>query len=143
MGKKFFDQETVTQPFGAGPWPYLNSASEHLGQKLITSVEISTTRRGRRRVPRGIFRCHCGFAYLRVGPDRSDLGQYHIDEYVSFGDQWDKRVRELMSAGKSPETIAASIDISKRILKSQLVRMGLLPDRAAATKQSKAAKSSP
>jgi len=127
-------------PFGSGPWPCLNSASEHLGQRLITRVELSTTTRRRRRVPLGTFRCLCGFAYSRVGPDRSPLDQYHIDAYVGFGDQWDKRVRELMSAGKSPDSIAASLDISKRELRSQLVRLGLLPRAQATTERSKAAK---
>lgn len=127
-------------PFGAGPWPCLNSASDHLGQRLITTIEVSMTRRGRRRVPLGTFRCICGFAYSRVGPDRSELDQYHIDDYVSFGDQWDQRVRELMGAGKSPDSIAASLDISKRTLRSQLVRLGLLPKAQAATERSKAAK---
>ena len=127
-------------PFGSGPWPCLNSASEHLGQRLITRVELSMTTRRRRQVPLGTFRCLCGFAYSRVGPDRSDLDQYHIDDYVSFGEQWDKLVCELMSAGKAPDSIAASLDISKRVLRSQLVRLGLLPNAQAATERSKAAK---
>jgi hypothetical protein len=126
-------------PFGSGPWPCLNSASEHLGQRLITSVELSMTTRRRRRVPLGTFRCICGFAYSRVGPDRSELDQYHIDDYVSFGEQWDKRVRELMSAGKAPNAIAASLDISRRTLRSQLVRLGLLR-QSQAKERSKAAK---
>lgn len=139
MGKQSLD---LQQPFGAGPWPCLNSASEHLGQRLITTVELSMTTRRRRRVPRGTFRCSCGFTYTRVGPDRSDLDQYHIDDYISFGDQWDKRVRELVHAGHSTEKIAASLDIGKRILKTQLVRLGLRPEGHTAPKQSKAAQSS-
>jgi hypothetical protein len=138
-GKKFLDPQRAQQPFGVGPWPCLNSASEHLGQRLITTVEVSITKRRRRRVPLGTFRCICGFAYSRVGPDRSDLDQYHIDDYVSFGEQWDKRVRELMSAGKAPDAIAASLDISRRTLRSQLVRLGLLR-QLQATERSKAAK---
>lgn len=145
MSKEFFDQKIAYQPFGTGPWPCLNSASEHLGRRLITTVEVSMTRRcrRRRRVPVGTFRCRCGFAYSRVGPDRSDLDQYHIDDYVSFGDQWEQRVRELVSAGQSPDRIAASLDISRRILKTQLVRMGLLARLRTAAEQSKAAKPSP
>lgn len=139
MGKQSF---ALQQPFGAGPWPCLNSASEHLGQRLITTVEISMTKRRRRRVPKGTFRCSCGFAYARVGPDRSDLDQYHIDDYLSFGEQWDRRVRELVSVGHSTASIAASLDISKRILKTQLVRLGLRPEDQTAPKQSKAAQSS-
>jgi len=139
MGKRFLDSQRTQQPFGIGPWPCLNSASEHLGQRLITTVEVSITKRRRRRVPLGTFRCICGFAYSRVGPDRSDLDQYHIDDYVSFGEQWEKRVRELMSVGKTPDTIAASLDISRRTLRSQLVRLGLLR-QSQATERSKAAK---
>ena len=140
MGRKDIDQNAVPQPFGLGPWPCLNSASEHLGQRLITTVEVSITRKARRRVPLGTFRCTCGFAYSRVGPDRSELDQYHIDDYVSFGHQWDQRVLELMNAGKSPDNIAASLDISKRALRNQLVRLGLLPNAQTAKERSKAAK---
>jgi hypothetical protein len=68
------------------------------------------------------------------------LDQYHIDDYVSFGEQWDERVRELMSAGKSLDSIAASLDIGKKALRNQLVRLELLPQSQAATERSKAAK---
>lgn len=141
MGKEVVDKKTVSQPFGTGPWPCLNSACEHLGQRLITTVEVSMTARRRKRVPLGTFRCRCGFAYSRVGPDRSELDQYHIDEYVSFGEQWDKRVQELINAGESPDSIAANLDIGRRILKSELVRMGLLPHAQNTTERSKVAKS--
>lgn len=142
MGKELFEVQTAEQPFGPGPWPCLNSASEHLGQRLITTVEVSMTRRRRRRVPVGTFRCVCGFAYSRVGPDRSDLDQFQIDEYVSFGDQWDNRVRELFNAGEPLTSIAAGLDISERTLKSELVRLGLMERSTTSAEQSKAAKSS-
>lgn len=127
-------------PFGSGPWPCLNSASQHLGQRLITTVELSTTTRRHRRVPLGTFRCACGFAYSRLGPDKSDLDQYHIDNYVSFGDEWDNRVRDLFKAGEPVSIIAASLDIDKRTLVSQLVRLGLLKRSQPTSTQSKAAK---
>jgi len=128
-------------PFGSGPWPCLNSASQHLGQRLITTVELSMTTRRHRRVPLGTFRCACGFAYSRVGPDRSDLDQYHIDNYVSFGDEWDNRARDLFKAGEPVSSIAANLDIDKRILVSQLVRLGLLKRSQPTSNQAKAAKS--
>lgn len=140
MGKKIFDQKVIRQPFGAGPWPCLNSASEHLGQRLITAVEVSMKTRRRLRVPLGTFRCSCGFAYSRVGPDKSELDQYHIDEYVSFGELWEKRVRELISAGKAAGSIAASLDISKRILEKQLVRLGLQTRSLTTAERSRTAK---
>lgn len=132
--------EKVRQPFGSGPWPCLNSASEHLGQKLITNVELSTTTRRSRRLPLGTFRCACGFAYSRVGPDRSDLDQYHIDGYASFGEQWDNRVRVLFTAGEPVNKIAASLDISERTLKRELIRLGLMDHTGTISEQSRTAK---
>jgi hypothetical protein len=130
----------VRLPFGTGPWPCLNSASEHLGQRLITTVELSMITRSHRRVPLGTFRCACGFAYSRVGPDRSELDQYHIDNHVSFGEEWDNRARDLFNAGESVSSIAASLDIDKRTLVSQLDRLGLLERSRPTSDQSKAAK---
>lgn len=126
----------VRLPFGSGPWPCLNSASQHLGQRLITTVELSMTTRRHRRVPLGTFRCACGFAYSRVGPDRSDLDQYHIDNHVSFGDEWDNRVRNLFDIGEPLRSIAASLDISERTLVNQLVRLGLRTQPATTSEQS-------
>ncbi len=127
-------------PFGSGPWPCLNSANEHLGQRLITSVELSMTTRRHRRVPLGTFRCACGFAYSRIGSDRSELDHYHIDNYVSFGNEWDNRVRDLFNAGEPVSSIAASLDIDKKTLASQLVRLGLLAQSRPTSEQSKTAK---
>lgn len=140
--KEFFELPAVRLPFGPGPWPCLNSASEHLGQKLITTVELSTTTRRNKRVPQGTFRCACGFAYSRVGPDQSDLDRYHIDDYVSFGEPWDNRVRNLFDAGEPLTSIAASLDISKRTLVRQLVRLGLRTQPATTSEQSRSARAS-
>jgi hypothetical protein len=68
------------------------------------------------------------------------LDQYHIDNYVSFGDEWDNRVRDLFKAGEPVNIIAASLDIDKRTLVSQLVRLGLLKRSQPTSNQSKAAK---
>jgi hypothetical protein len=84
----------------------------------------------------------CGFAYSRIGPDRSDLDQYHIDDYVSFGVQWDNCVRELFNAGEPLKSIAARLDISERTLKSQIIRLGLLQGSTMPAAKSKVAKSS-
>lgn len=138
--KEFFELPETRQPFGSGPWPCLNSASEHLGQKLITAVELSVTTQRHRRLPRGTFRCACGFAYSRVGPDRSELDQFHVDEYVSFGERWDNRVRELFSADEPISSIATSLDISERALMSQLIRLGLPGQVEGTSEHSRSAK---
>jgi hypothetical protein len=138
--KEFFELPEVRLPFGPGPWPCLNSASEHLGQKLITTVELSTTTRRSRRLPLGTFHCACGFAYSRVGPDRSELDQYHIDGYVSFGEQWDNRVRTLVTNGNPVHKIAADLDINERTLVRELLRLGLTEQTRAISEQWRAAK---
>jgi len=53
--------------FGEGPWPCLNPIGPHFGQPTVPVVDL---RQDSRRGPRGIFRCECGYAYVRrVGED--------------------------------------------------------------------------
>jgi Tn7-like transposition protein D/TniQ len=64
------------QPFGAPPWPCLNSASEHYRELRIEKCTIrdvhlrpEDVRRNSPRRPVGEFACDCGFVYRRIGCD--------------------------------------------------------------------------
>jgi hypothetical protein len=79
-------------PFGEGPWPCLNRASDHFGQSIIRSYELTTTHDRR---PRGTFHCECGFVYYRIGPDRSEESRYQKSRFIALGEVWESVFREL------------------------------------------------
>jgi hypothetical protein len=128
--QEFFELPATRLPFGVGPWPCLNAANQHYGEALITSYETSITQRNGRR-PRATFRCGCGFAYLRIGPNASEEDRRRIDHYVTFGDEWDSYVREGLHSRKSLTRLTRELRLSKGTLERQLIRLGLLgaPER--------------
>lgn len=110
-------------PFGNAPWPCLNRAAEHYQQNVITTCELKTAQNYPRR-PRGIFRCDCGFAYSRLGPDKTESDRQKIDRYVSFGEQWDKTLCELLEQGQKYDVIKKNFRIGTRTLARQIIRLG-------------------
>jgi hypothetical protein len=63
----FFSSLDPLPPFGTGPWPCLNGAADHYGQRHITQCKVTFTKDHGR--PVGLFACTCGFTYTRSGPD--------------------------------------------------------------------------
>jgi hypothetical protein len=114
----------VETPFGMAPWPCLNPASEHFQKGVVTICEISSTQLHPRR-PRGTFRCECGFAYSRVGPDQTEADRYKLDRYVSFGQCWENTVRESFGKGESYLAISRRLRINRAVMLKQLFRLGL------------------
>jgi hypothetical protein len=128
--QEFFDLPATRLAFGVGPWPCLNAANQHFGEALITSYETSITQRNGR-TPRGTFRCGCGFAYSRIGPEKNEEERYHLHRYVTFGDEWDSCVRELFHSGKyTRKTLALTLHMAQHTLERQLVRLGLITRQA-------------
>jgi hypothetical protein len=123
------DRSTVTippfvdPPFGFAPWPCLNRTAEHFQQNVITICELKTAQHYPRR-PRGIFRCDCGFAYSRVGPDKSESDRQKLDWYISFGEQWDKTLCELLEQGEGYDSIKLRMGVGTRTLAKQIIRLG-------------------
>lgn len=110
-------------PFGLAPWPCLNRTAEHFQQDVVAICEIKTAQDHPRR-PRGIFRCDCGFAYSRVGPDTSESDRQKLGRYVSFGEQWDKTVCDLVDQGQSYDVIKKRVRMGSRTLALQIIRLG-------------------
>lgn len=124
--QQFFDLPANRLAFGEGPWPCLNTACRHFGEALITTYETSATQRNGR-TPRGTFRCGCGFAYSRIGPESSKEERYHLDRYVTFGDEWDSCVRDLFHSGKyTRRALAQELQMAQNTLDRELVRLGLI-----------------
>lgn len=84
---------TELKPFGTGPWPCLNPACDHDGERCISICEVDYNSKG---FPRGTFTCDvCGFVYSRVGPDTSPDDCNRIGEIKERGPVWEAKLRDL------------------------------------------------
>lgn len=89
----FFRLPEEIKYFGESPWPCLNPAAGHYGEPKITSYSVSY--RGKENRPVGTFRCECGFAYARTGPDRLPEDRLGISRMKEFGGVWEKELERL------------------------------------------------
>ena len=121
--QEFFGLPAARLPFGVGPWPCLNRASDHFGQPLVGEYELTDLQKARS--PKGIFRCVCGFAYYRVGPDESGQARYQADGLITTGLAWEKALAE--SYGKWPlDELAKHFCLTIKTIEQQLVQLGLI-----------------
>ena len=92
--EEFFALPEQFAPFGEGPWPCLNRASEHYGEDRIQTCSVRFPPVDSR--PVGRFSCDCGFHYTRRGPDRVPADRYHRQEHVvAYGAVWESALRTL------------------------------------------------
>lgn len=122
--ESLFRLPSEPQYFGNGPWPCLNRAARHYGERVIDRCEIQmSTADGR---PVGVFRCRCGFGYSRVGPDWSPMMECHIGRVLDYGVTWDRKLKELwLESGLCVDAIAQRLGVSPPTLRSQVRRLGL------------------
>lgn len=93
--KAFFEIKINKEPFGKGPWPCLNVAAEHYLKKVINKCEI---KRGyRSTVPKGIFKCTCGYVYFRMGPDKDEQDMYRADKVIKTGAKWESKLKKCLA----------------------------------------------
>jgi hypothetical protein len=125
--KEFFQLSTSSiKPFGKAPWPCLNKASDHYGEARIEHCTIKHEKHDKERTI-GIFCCDCGFAYRRLGPDKSVEARYRFHRVVSFGSLWEKVLSELYkNIGYSRKEIARRLGVSKFTVANQAKRLGLI-----------------
>lgn len=108
--KAFLEQPVeVHSPFGKGPWPCLNKASEHYKKAVIQSCEV--TRCSDTGRPVGTFVCECGFSYSRRGPDQNEEDKFHKGRVKSFGAIWFSKLHECLHAGLSYRSTARVLGV--------------------------------
>lgn len=91
--EEFFSLPAELNLFGEGPWPCLNPAAEHYRQPVVTDFRYAWRQRHGR--PRGIFTCHCGFSFIRSGPDSSPEDRFRVGRIHSYGPIWEDKLRKL------------------------------------------------
>jgi hypothetical protein len=104
------------KPFGDGPWPCLNHASNHFGNLYITNCRITDSlAKGKQRRPLGTFECTCGFVYTRIGPDASSEDKLRFNNVQAYGPVWEKALQELWD-----DTTISLRDVASRLGVSEL-----------------------
>jgi hypothetical protein len=126
------------KPFGEGPWPCLNHASDHFGQLSVTNCRITDNLvKGKLGRPLGIFECSCGFIYNRVGPDTSSEDCLQFSSVQSYGPVWEKTLRELWGNTSIPIKDAAHLlGVSELTFIRHAIRLDL-PMNIPGTRQAK------
>lgn len=126
--EEFFKQKSAFAPFGRGPWPCLNPASDHFKQLLINEYHLSYSyEHGRlRNQPVGVFSCTCGFVYSRIGSDLLSEDRFRISRVKAFGLIWETALRNLWSDPTiSFKEILRRLGFSEPTVMMQAVRLGL------------------
>jgi len=121
--EEFFHLPNKMPPFGTGPWPCLNRASNHYKEERITNCKIGSSRNACKIIV-GTFSCDCGFIYRRDGPDTSLDSRYTYNRVLSYGPIWENRVLELCGDGiLTHQEIAVLVGISRRHLNHKLTEL--------------------
>jgi hypothetical protein len=121
----FFSNPSDTHPFGTGPWPCLNAASDHYYQRQIEHCEIVYSQYVGGR-PVGTFSCPCGFVYSRAGPDASLKDQLRFGKIKAFGHIWEMKLQALWKdESVSLRGIARLLGVDPLTIKRHASRLGL------------------
>lgn len=110
------------KPFGVGPWPCLNLASQHHLQMTIKHCNI--TKNCETGAPVGNFTCFCGFAYARTGPDENLRDRYRFSRIVSVGSVWEETlIRLVVDEGKGLRETARLLSVDPNTVRLHLTKI--------------------
>lgn len=125
--EEFFTAFIEYKPFGDGPYPCLNKASDHYGELKIESCKIFDNVVWRRRgKPLGVFTCDCKFVYQRVGPDNSEEDRLKFSRVKEYGKVWERKLEELwMNLRLSISEIASILDVTPLLVVRHAIRLNL------------------
>jgi hypothetical protein len=94
----FNDIKDKYNPFGKGPWPCLNKASDHYRRNVVKDLKITDDYKTR--LPVGTFTCSCGFVYSRKGPDKEPSDRYRAGRIKGFGSVWEDKLKAYLKENK-------------------------------------------
>jgi Tn7-like transposition protein D/TniQ len=100
--EQVFTQFKEHRPFGSGPWPCHNKASDHFGELVAKCQVLDHPQLPG--VALGIFTCSCGFSHSRLGTDPDGDKHYSI---LTYGSLWEKRLADLWADPALPLRLAA------------------------------------
>ena len=119
----FIKNDEKYAPFGTGPWPCLNTASDHNKGLVINKVKVTHCYDTKR--PVGTFECNCGFVYSRRGPDTSPNDKFKVGRIKSFGSVWEKKLIQLLTNKMGLRETARIMKVDSKTIKLQAPKLGL------------------
>jgi hypothetical protein len=122
---EFFKLSAERKPFGRGPWPCLNPASDHYRQFRIKECDVVFNPNLNNVV--GTFVCtKCGFIYTRLGPETSPEEQFQMRAIKTFGHVWDATLQKLWADPSiNLKMLRQQLGISARTLHQCAIRLEL------------------
>lgn len=118
-----FNKKIEYKPFGEMPWPCLNPVASHYMRPVITDIELKYGTDSKS--PIGIFKCNCGFIYLRTGPDNEDKDRYQRTKIKQFGFVWETKLKQLTNQKFSLRETARQLGVDPATVKRYAKRLGL------------------
>lgn len=94
---QFVNYNGEYEPFGSAPYPCLNPISDHYKQLTIDKCEIK--RIHSISAPIGVFKCFCGFTYVRQGPDNDEKDKFRYGQIQGYGAVWEEKLKKLVLEG--------------------------------------------
>jgi len=111
-------------PFGDGPYPCLNPASDHYREPVIDTCAFAYHYGQKALI--GTFACDCGFVYRRRGPEQSPDERLIYSSVAEFGSVWHERLSILWQDGSlTVEDIGKRLGVSNHAAYGQAIRLGL------------------
>jgi hypothetical protein len=122
------------RPFGDGPWPCFNAASDHYMEARVTRCRVTDSlTKGKAGKPQGEFACDCGYIYIRTGPDAEEKDRFRKDLVLAYGTLWDERLRRYWNnTAVTIQEIASRLSVCEGTIVRQVKRLGLSYPRGSA-----------
>lgn len=115
------------KPFGDGPWPCLNHASDHYTEPRVHSCQVSDGEKKNTGKPIGTFSCSCGFVYTRTGPDQSEEVRHKWTSVQSYGSEWEMLLKQLWGDTSSTlRKVAQKLGVNELTVKRRAIGLGLI-----------------
>ncbi|WP_102272446.1 TnsD family Tn7-like transposition protein [Cytobacillus massiliigabonensis] len=118
-----FNKKIEYKPFGEKPWPCLNPVASHYMSPIITDIELKYGTDSKS--PIGIFKCDCGYIYLRTGPDHVEKDRYKKTKIKQFGPIWEDKLKQLTNLRFSLRETARQLGVDPATVKKYAKKLGL------------------
>lgn len=120
-----YEYKLEFKPFGNGPWPCLNKASDHYGERLIKEITF-TKNHEYKKEKSAKFRCECGFVYKRNTINGVSEDEFKYSAIIEFGHLWYKILEKKINEGKSINVIRKEMRTSHSSVVKYAGMLGLL-----------------
>jgi hypothetical protein len=127
--EKILDLPNNYSPFGNGPWPCLNPASDHYLDSQVNKCRLIKYYNAKLRkvLPQGIFSCKCGFIYKKVGPNKVNSNPFkRSQDIINYGKVWERKLKSLWNNDNiSLRGIGRKLICKIGVIQRQAYRIGL------------------